>query len=167
MKKLGWLIAALAGGTLLWLRQRSQKSVDHLPYANQIKQAARDHNLDPALIASIISIETNFGRAGLIGDNGTSYGLMQVNCTPNMTGAISTARMMGYSGPCDGLLDPVVGIDIGAKYLQDRIARFGISDGILAYNTGTPYFRDQRGRKVRKTRNNNYDQRVKQFWRTL
>jgi len=164
-----WVVPTLllGGGILLWLRQRNQRSISHLPYSDEIQSAAEKYNLDPGLVAAIIYVETNFGQAGLVGDNGQSYGLMQVNCTPNMTGAISTARMMGYRGDCDGLLDPVTGIDIGAKYLKDRIERFGTEDGILAYNTGTPYFTDKRGKKVRKTGTNHYDQRVRQFWEAL
>jgi len=157
-----WLLAIVGVGGWLWyLGSQRRLVISHLPYSDLILSAAKKHQVDPKLIASIIKIESNF-RADSIGDNGTSYGLMQVNCSENLTGAISTARVVGFRGACLDLLDPATGIDIGTAYLAKQLNRYG-ADGVVAYNTGHPYHSDG----SLKTGTNNYAQRVMEFYRSL
>jgi soluble lytic murein transglycosylase-like protein len=157
-----WLIAITAVGGWLWFLGRKRfQNLDQLPYADLIDSAAEKHQVDPKLIASIIKIESGF-KAQSIGDNGTSFGLMQVNCTPILTGAIGTARVMGFKGDCRELLNPAIGIDIGTAYLARQLNRYG-ADGVVAYNTGYPYHADG----SLKTGTNNYAQRVMNFYRSL
>jgi soluble lytic murein transglycosylase-like protein len=168
MKK-GWgIIIALLGSAFFYLtrnttNQTSRKSekLNALPFSNLIYQASNKHQVDPKLIASIIKIESNF-QPDSIGDNGTSFGLMQVNCTRRLTGAISTARVVSFKGNCRDLLNPAIGIDVGTAYLARQLNKYG-PDGVVAYNTGYPYNTD----KTVKTGTNNYAQRVMSFYQSL
>ena len=161
MKKLLLLAGGVAG--IVWMLRPSK--IDSLPYANLIKQAGSKYGVDPKLIASIIKIESNF-NPNAIGDAGSSYGLMQVNCTATTRGKISTARVVGHTGSCKRLLEPSVGIDIGSAYLRKQIDRYSqhpINVPIVAYNTGSAFTSDQR----LKTGTNNYAQRVLDYYNTL
>lgn len=64
-------------------------------------------------VLTIVSIESSFNRNAYryeakLGE--ASYGLMQV--------LASTARDMGYSGPVEGLYDPLTNLRIGMLYLK-------------------------------------------------
>jgi membrane-bound lytic murein transglycosylase E len=164
MKRLLLLAGGLAG--IAWALRPSK--LRSLPYALLIKDAGRKYRIDPLLIASIIKIESDF-NTDAIGDGGTSYGLMQVNCTATLTGRLSTARVMGYRGACLDLLIPSIGIDVGTAYLAKQIKRYqeqgyyDIEIPVVAYNTGSAFTADGR----LKTGTNNYAKRVMAYYRTL
>jgi len=98
-------------------------------YDALIQSSAQAFNLDPALIGAIIYVEST-GNANAVGDNGKSFGLMQIQ--------YGTAVDMGYQGTPEGLLKPSSSIFFGSKYLRHQIDRWGDEMGVLAYNTGTP-----------------------------
>lgn len=104
-----------------------------LSYLTEIEANAQRLQLDPALIAAIISKESggDYAARGQVGE----YGLMQIRLT--------TAQMLGFSGDPDSLLNPSVNIRYGSEYLNWQRRRFlGKSDpmswAVSGYNAGTP-----------------------------
>ena len=95
------------------------------PYDRIIRDAAKEHRIDPALIAAVIRVESNFvphavSRKG-------ARGLMQL--------MPATARRLGVRRS----LDPRENVRGGAAYLAELAERFGerAVDRILAaYNAG-------------------------------
>lgn len=94
------------------------------PYQETIDDAAKKHDVDPALIEAVILSESN-GRPRLKSPAG-ARGLMQL--TPG------TARAMGVKDP----YNPVQNIDGGTKYLKELITRFhgNTALAVAAYNAG-------------------------------
>jgi hypothetical protein len=95
------------------------------PYSSQILAAAREHKVDPALIAAVIRAESN-GVPNAVSRKG-ARGLMQL--------MPATARRLGVKRP----FDPRENIRGGAAYLAELAARFGEmrADLVLAaYNAG-------------------------------
>jgi hypothetical protein len=95
------------------------------PYDPLIREAAREHRIDPALIAAVIRVESNF-VARAVSRKG-ARGLMQL--------MPSTARRLGVRRA----FDPRENIRGGAAYLAELAERFGerAADRILAaYNAG-------------------------------
>ncbi|XP_078684344.1 glycine, glutamate and proline-rich protein-like [Branchiostoma floridae x Branchiostoma belcheri] len=86
-------------------------------YRQQIFEAATAKNMDPAIIAAIISRETRAGAALAAdgtGDHGNGFGLMQVFC-----------GISGYNAGC-GNVQSYAGMDIdttGDDYANDVVAR--------------------------------------------
>lgn len=88
-----------------------------------VEKSAKAHNVDPLLVHSIISVESNYNAHAV--SNKGAQGLMQL--TP------STAKMLGVSDS----FDPQQNIEAGVKYLaqlkdqfkDDRLA-------LAAYNAG-------------------------------
>lgn len=103
----------------------------------EIDQARRTFGMHSGLIAAIIDVESD-GYPSARGAKG-EYGLMQLIYT--------TAIIIGYAGPPDGLLDPATNIHYGVKYLRkqwDRYAERPLPHTwvVAAYNAGTAYPRD-------------------------
>lgn len=94
------------------------------PYQETIDEAAKKHDVDPALIEAVILSESN-GRPRLRSPAG-ARGLMQL--TPG------TARAMGVKDP----YNPAQNIDGGTKYLKELITRFhgNTALAVAAYNAG-------------------------------
>ena len=93
------------------------------------------YNIEPSLILAIIHTESsgnpnNYRYEKHIND--ASRGLMQI--------LYSTAKFMGYRGNPQGLYDPDTNIKYGARYLKNRIKKYGLYGGIAAYNSGTPKY---------------------------
>ena len=101
--------------------------VQHLPPAGQaiagaIDTAAREHGIDPALLASVVRHESNFDQS-VISRSG-AIGLAQL-----MPG---TAEWMGVNPH-----DPMDNLRGGARYLREQLDRFGAVDlAVAAYNAG-------------------------------
>ena len=93
-------------------------------YADEIGQAARQFDLDPALLRAVIHAESNF-NASARSQKG-ARGLMQL-----MPG---TARMLGVAHASD----PAHNIRGGAQYLAGLLARFknDVTLAAAAYNAG-------------------------------
>lgn len=87
-----------------------------------------------------------------------SYGLMQIMG--------STARMYGFKGEYEELLDPEVNIRIGAKILKDLIKKYNgeLKYVISAYNCGNCWKEYQEGKNPR---NMNYVNMVMAFYNLL
>ena len=92
-------------------------------FGKQIDQAAKLTSLDPALIYSIIKVESN-GDASAVSEAG-ARGLMQL--------ADSTASDYGVQK----IFNPAENIRAGSSYLRDLLKRFGsLKLALAAYNAG-------------------------------
>ncbi len=100
-------------------------------YSDAIWAAARDHGLDPALLAAVAAQETggpdtNAGR-NVVGDGGHGHGLFQIDdryhAFARTPGAMDPARNAEYAG---GMLSGLIG-------------RYGsVRRALSAYNAGDP-----------------------------
>jgi hypothetical protein len=105
------------------------------PFQKLIRDAAARYNLDPNLIHSVISIESNFNPKAVSPKN--ARGLMQL--MPR------TAQLMGVKDA----FDPGQNIDGGSHYLSDLLKKYGndLTLALAAYNAG-PDSVDKYGRRV-------------------
>jgi soluble lytic murein transglycosylase-like protein len=94
------------------------------PYGNVIRAAARKHGLDAALIASVISAESNFDSRAV--SRKQAYGLMQL--LPATASRFSVVN----------LFDPVQNVDAGARYLKQLLEQYhgNLPLALAAYNAG-------------------------------
>jgi hypothetical protein len=108
---------------------------DKTPFQKLIREAAARYNLDPTLIHSVISIESNFNPKAVSHKN--ARGLMQL--MPR------TAELMGVKDS----FDPGQNIDGGAHYLSDLMKKYrnDLTLALAAYNAG-PDSVDKYGRRV-------------------
>lgn len=89
------------------------------------------NNIDPELILAIIKQESNFD-ASAMGDNGNSYGLMQVQKRYH------EERMQRLY--CTDLLNPYENIIVGADIISQKLrSGKGLEWALMAYNGGNPY----------------------------
>jgi hypothetical protein len=122
------------------------------PFSSQILEAAKQHRIDPALIAAVIHAESNgFPRA--VSRKG-ARGLMQL--------MPATARRLGVKSA----FDPRENIRAGAAYLAELAERFGETNADLilaAYNAGEHAVEEHGGvPPYRETRD--YVRRVLALW---
>ena len=108
---------------------------DKTPFQKLIHDAAVRYNLDPTLIHSVISIESNFNPKAVSRKN--ARGLMQL--MPR------TAELMGVKDS----FDPGQNIDGGSHYLSDLLKKYknDLTLALAAYNAG-PDSVDRYGRRV-------------------
>lgn len=103
---------------------------------NHIVDVCGYYNVDPGLVIAIIQKESNFDPI-TIGDNGASYGLMQVQPywhEPRMT-------QLG----CHDLLDPYQNVRVGVDILAELFGKFDdITWVLMAYNGGESYATEMR-----------------------
>jgi hypothetical protein len=87
-------------------------------------EAARRHNLDPALVQAVVAVESGF-RPDAVSPKG-AQGLMQL--------MPATARYLGVKDS----LDPVDNLDGGTRYLRGLLARYNgdVRRALAAYNAG-------------------------------
>lgn len=90
---------------------------------------AQTHGIDPTVIISMIFHESTY-NADAVGDNGNSFGLMQVN--PRW----HSERMSALS--CTDLFDPYQNVTIGIDYLSELKDSYdgNIEMALTAYNMG-------------------------------
>jgi hypothetical protein len=87
--------------------------------------------IDPELIFAMISVESSY-KADTIGDNGNSFGLMQIQPRWHQ-------KRMDKLG-CDDLLDPYQNVTVGIDYFTEMLEEGGtIKWALLAYNGGPSY----------------------------
>jgi len=86
--------------------------------------------LDWRLIKAVAIVESS-ERAEVIGDDGRSFGLMQVS---KVVGA-------SYGMTVEDLLDPNLNVQVGSGFLAEMINRYGLEGGIQAYNLGETKYR--------------------------
>ena len=126
---LGWILSPKKTKSGIEIKVDADSQARYpIEYVSIINNTAQQLGLDPDLIAAIIYVET--GGRNVTGDQGRSFGLMQVQ--------YGTARDMGFKGQPDDLMNPVSSIFFGSKYLKNRIDKYGLEFGVLGYNTGTP-----------------------------
>jgi len=104
-------------------------------YDVEIERAAARWGVPESWILAVIEVESAFNAGAYRYEaklNDASYGLMQL--------LYSTARGLGYTGSPEGLFDPAVNIDYGAKLLAQLRDRFGADFERVysAYNSGRP-----------------------------
>ena len=93
-----------------------------------IIETAKANGIDPAIIFAIAHRESNY-KSDVIGDNGASVGLMQVQ--PYWHG-----ERMERLG-CSNLLDPFQNVTVAVDYLVELLTRYKTIDkALVAYNKG-------------------------------
>ena len=96
---------------------------------DHIVAICEERNIDPAIVMGMIHVESKF-IAGAIGDNGHSFGLMQVQ-------PYWHSGRMAKLGVTD-LLDPFQNVIVGIDYLDFLLDKYGGDYGkaLTAYNRG-------------------------------
>lgn len=95
---------------------------------NHIFTVCEEYGIKPEIVVAIIDRESKF-KASSIGDNGSSYGLMQVRPRYH------SDRMKKLK--CTDLLNPKQNITVGVDYLAELIKNNGdIEKALIAYNAG-------------------------------
>jgi len=97
---------------------------DMVRFSEEIGEAARAHDVNPALIAAVIHAESGFKTKAR--SHVGAQGLMQI--------MPSTARYLG----CRNAWDPAQNIYAGSKYLRQLLDRFNgnLRLAVAAYNAG-------------------------------
>ena len=99
------------------------------PFENYVETSARNYKVAPNLIRAVIWKESS-GRATVIGDDGRSFGLMQVSF-------VAAEDVGFYNLDKDLLLRPDTNITVGTAYLGYLYYNFGNwVDALSAYNWG-------------------------------
>ncbi len=110
-----------------WVRLRYP-----LRYSEYVRVHAREHGLDPALLAAVIYAESKF-HADAQSSSG-AIGLMQL--TPSTAHGIAI-RTGGSAFRTSDLYNPEINIRYGAWYLHDLFAKYHSERLVLAaYNAG-------------------------------
>jgi soluble lytic murein transglycosylase len=103
-----------------------------LRYSEYVRVHAREHNLDPALLAAVIYQESKFD-AGAKSSSG-AIGLMQL--TPSTAKGIAI-RTGGHRFRTSDLYNPEINIRYGAWYLDNLFRKYQTEALVLAaYNAG-------------------------------
>jgi soluble lytic murein transglycosylase-like protein len=101
-----------------------------IPFADQINQSAARHGLDPALVAAVVAIESNFNPRA-VSPKG-ARGLMQVmpQTWPEVAPAACRALACAFQ--------PEANLEGGSRYLRRMLLRFGgdVTRALAAYNAG-------------------------------
>lgn len=138
MKRLFWLAAfvAIVVGALAYVNQTSPPWYERirypLSYSEYIRVHAREHGLDPALVAAVIYQESKF-RTSAKSSSG-AIGLMQL--TPSTAEGIAI-RTHGSAFHTSDLYNAEINIRYGAWYLHNLFVKYGSERLVLAaYNAG-------------------------------
>ncbi len=87
------------------------------------------YGIAPAVVVAIIEKESTYDRYA-IGDNGRSFGLMQIQPRWHLK------RMIALD--CTDLFEPIKNITVGINYLAELQNRYGdITKALVAYNAGS------------------------------
>ena len=96
---------------------------DRVPYATEIRRAARRHGISASLLAALVRAESNFDPRAVSSKGAQGLGQL-------MPG---TARQLGVADP----FDPVQNLDGAARYLAAQLDRFEDRQRALAaYHAG-------------------------------
>lgn len=115
------------------------------PYKDLVHRTARRHGLDPALLAAVITVESDWDPRALGGWG--EIGLMQI--------LPSTARFLARWAKLESydLYDPATNLELGALYLSRLLHQYGSPAKALAAYNGGP-------RAVADWQRNSYAQKV-------
>ena len=104
--------------------KRAARAMDWNAYAEIVKKAAREQNLDQALLRAVIAAESGYDP-NAVSSKG-AIGLMQL--------MPETAQRYGVSN----IYDPAQNVHAGARYLRDLMRKFNddLSLALAAYNAG-------------------------------
>lgn len=97
---------------------------------DHIFELCDERGIDPAIIIAMIFQESTY-NASAIGDNGNSFGLMQIQPRWNHE------RMDELN--CHDLLDPVQNVTVGIDILADYLNQGSLEWSLMAYNGGPTY----------------------------
>ena len=126
----------------------------------KIKAAAEKHGIDPTIVYGVVQQESTGNSIACrfeknykwlykpgsvkprscsldteVASQKMSWGLMQV------MGAVY--RELGYKDWLSKVLTlPELQLDYGCKFLKKKIDKYGLHEGILCYNSGSPLFND-------------------------
>lgn len=138
MKRLLWLavVVAIVVGVLAYVNRTSPPWYERirypLSYSEYIRVHAREHGLDPALVAAVIYQESKF-RTSAKSSSG-AIGLMQL--TPSTAEGIAI-RTHGSAFHTSDLYNAEINIRYGAWYLHNLFVKYGSERLVLAaYNAG-------------------------------
>ena len=103
------------------------------PYWNTIQSESAKNGLDPYLVASLIRQESEFNPTAI--SHANAYGLMQL--LPAVGKQMAREEGLGSIEPRQ-LLDPILNIRLGTRYLRQTLDHFGGSPeyALAAYNAG-------------------------------
>ncbi len=138
MKRLLWVVAlavvvAAALGYVLRTSPPWYERIRYpLSYSEYIRVHAKEHKLDPALMAAVIYQESKFRPA--VESTSGAIGLMQL--TPSTARGIAI-RTGGNAFRTSDLYNPEINIRYGAWYLDNLFAKYHDEKLVLAaYNAG-------------------------------
>jgi soluble lytic murein transglycosylase len=138
VKRLAWVTAllAVAAATFLYVNETAPPWYERLRYplhySEFVRVHAREHNLDPALMAAVIYQESKFDRTAK--SSSGAIGLMQL--TPDTAHGIAV-RTGGSAFHTRDLYDADINIRYGAWYLNNLFRKYGSEKLVLAaYNAG-------------------------------
>jgi soluble lytic murein transglycosylase len=138
LKRLGLvtLVVAVLAGAFLFVNETSPPWYERirypLRYSEYIRVHARQHSLDPALVAAVIYQESKFDTSAK--SSSGAIGLMQV--TPDTAHGIAV-RTGGDAFNTNDLYNADINIRYGAWYLANLFAKYRSEELVLAaYNAG-------------------------------
>jgi soluble lytic murein transglycosylase len=130
------VVVAVLAGAFFYVNSTSPPWYERirypLHYSEYVRVHAREHGLDPALLAAVIYQESKFNPDAR--SSSGAIGLMQL--TPSTAHGIAV-RTHGAAFRTSDLLNPEINIRYGAWYLHDLFAKYGSEQLVLAaYNAG-------------------------------
>ncbi|HEY2326637.1 MAG TPA: lytic transglycosylase domain-containing protein [Gaiellaceae bacterium] len=130
------IVAVLAGGAAVYIVKTSPPWYERirypLHYSQYVRVHAREHKLDPALVAAVIYQESKFNTSAK--STSGAIGLMQL--TPSTARGIAI-RTHGSAFQTSDLYDADINIRYGAWYLADLFQKYRTERLVLAaYNAG-------------------------------
>jgi soluble lytic murein transglycosylase len=130
------VLAAVLAGAFLVVNETSPPWYERLRYplhySQYVRVHAREHNLDPALMAAVIYQESKFDKAAR--SSSGAIGLMQI--TPATAHGIAV-RTGGSAFHTRDLYDADINIRYGAWYLDNLFRKYDSEQLVLAaYNAG-------------------------------
>lgn len=133
-----WLVALLVLAVLVSLALELPffwRQLYPIPYKNFIAEQAKANNLEMALVAAIVKVESNFKPNAI--SKADARGLMQLRPST----AAEVARQLGYSVDGDflnKLFEPEYNIILGTRYYSSMLKQFGGDEvlALAAYNAG-------------------------------
>jgi soluble lytic murein transglycosylase-like protein len=129
-----------------------------------LESAARQHNLDPALVTAIAAAESGF-RPNAVSRKG-ALGLMQIMPATGARYGVSIASQTTTSAL---IQDPELNAQVGSRYLADLLRQFNgeIELAIAAYNAGEGAVLRHGGRVPPFPETQQYVAKVMQLYRVL